>query len=95
MIAQDQNDLEIRIPKSLKEAISSKYSDQWQQAFDREYNALMENKVWELTSLPEGKKAIRSQWLFSIKTRSDGTLDRFKARLVILGNLQKFGVDKP
>ena len=30
---------------------------------------------------------------FSVKLRFDGCLDRYKARLVALGNKQKYGVD--
>jgi hypothetical protein len=30
---------------------------------------------------------------FSVKLRSDGTLDRYKARLIALGNRQEYGVD--
>jgi hypothetical protein len=42
---------------------------------------------------PATVKIIGCKWVFSVKLRSDGTLDRYKARLVALGNMQEYGVD--
>jgi hypothetical protein len=81
------------VPKSIREAGQSKERSLWMAAIALEHAALMENKVWSLVPLPYGKKAIRSQWLFSIKTKSDGSIERYKSRLVILGNMQKFGIN--
>jgi hypothetical protein len=38
-------------------------------------------------------KPIGCKWVYSIKLRSDGTLDRYKAWFVALGNKQDYGVD--
>ena len=42
--------------------------------------------------LPVGKKAISSKWVYKVKLKSNGTLERFKARLVIRGFTQQYGV---
>jgi hypothetical protein len=42
---------------------------------------------------PSIVKAIGYKWVFSIKLCSDGTLDRYKACLVALENMQEYGVD--
>nr|GEW00571.1 hypothetical protein [Tanacetum cinerariifolium] len=47
----------------------------------------------ELTELPKGHKPITSKWVFKIKYKADGTLDKFKARLVVRGYSQKEGQD--
>lgn len=60
---------------------------------DVEIQALQVNSTWVLSDLPPGKKAIGSKWVYKIKLKSDGTLDKHKARLVIQGNHQKDGVD--
>ncbi|GJT39576.1 retrovirus-related pol polyprotein from transposon TNT 1-94 [Tanacetum coccineum] len=60
---------------------------------DVELRALEDNRTWELTYLPPGKKAIRLHLVFKTKLKVDGTVDRKKARLIVQGNRQKYGVD--
>jgi len=60
---------------------------------DEELQALQDNHTWEVVPCPATVKAIGCKWVFSVKLRSDGTLDRYKARLVALGNQQEYGVD--
>lgn len=59
----------------------------------QEIQVLQTNKTWELTTLPPGKKAIDSKWVYKTKLKSDGSLDKHKARLVIQGNNQRYWVD--
>lgn len=80
-------------PKHYKEAINSKFGREWTQAMVEELNAIEDNDTWDLVSLPNGRKAIGSKWVFKIKTKFDGTIERRKARLVAQGFSQKFGVD--
>lgn len=54
--------------------------------------ALKENNTWDIVSCPSNVRLIGCKWVYSIKLHSDGTLDRYKARLV-LGNKQEYGVD--
>lgn len=54
---------------------------------------LSSSKLWEVQSFPPGRKALDCKWVYRIKYRSDGTVERFKARLLILGNHQVEGVD--
>ncbi|KAL5777432.1 hypothetical protein ACOSP7_010358 [Xanthoceras sorbifolium] len=55
--------------------------------------ALQDNHTWDIVSCPLGVKPIGCKWVYSVKYRSDGSLERYKARLVALGNRQEHGVD--
>ena len=59
----------------------------------KEIQALEKNGTWTVEDLPVGKRAIGSKWVYKIKYNSDGSIERCKARLVILGNNQKEGID--
>lgn len=50
---------------------------------------LEKNKTWELVDLPKGK----NRWVFIIKYKAYGTLERYKARLVAKGYNQTYGID--
>nr|GEX14790.1 ribonuclease H-like domain-containing protein [Tanacetum cinerariifolium] len=58
-----------------------------------EYNALIKNKTWTCVPRSEGANIVRCMWLFRHKFLADGTLSRYKARLVANGSMQVEGVD--
>ena len=58
-----------------------------------ELDALHKTGTWDLVDLPSGKSVIGCKWVYKIKTRSDGTVDRYKARLVARGFTQEYGID--
>jgi len=60
---------------------------------NKEIDALMANDTWDFVDLPIGKKAISSKWVYKVKLKSDGSLERFKAQLVIRGFTPHYGVD--
>ena len=60
---------------------------------NKEIEALNSNQTWEYIDLPPGKKAISSKWVYKVKLNLDGTLERLKARLVIRGFTQQYGVN--
>ena len=55
--------------------------------------SLQENDVWDLVELPPGRKIVGSKWVFKKKIGADGTVERYKARLVAQGYTQKYGTD--
>ncbi|GKB14076.1 ribonuclease H-like domain-containing protein [Tanacetum coccineum] len=79
-----------REPKSYFEA--SKYPH-WTDAMNQEMDALLRNGTWKIVELPEGRKSIGCKWIYKIKFRSSGEIDRYKARLVAQGFGQKEGID--
>jgi len=65
----------------------------WQDAMKEELDALHKNHTWDLVNLPQWKSVVGCKWVYKIKTCSDGTVDRYKARLVARGFTQEYGVD--
>ena len=70
---------------TMAEAMASEEKDQWNNAIKSELDAWKEHEVYEVVSkLPSGKKALATKWVLAVK--DDG---RFKARLVVRGDLQQ------
>ncbi|GJZ03329.1 ribonuclease H-like domain-containing protein [Tanacetum coccineum] len=58
-----------------------------------EYNALIKNNTWVLVPRPPHANVVRSMWLFKHKFHADGSLSRYKARLVANGRSQIERID--
>nr|GEU77466.1 zinc finger, CCHC-type [Tanacetum cinerariifolium] len=58
-----------------------------------EMDSIMGNNTWVLTDLPPGCRPLGCKWIFKRKLKVDGTVEKFKARLVIQGFKQKSGID--
>jgi hypothetical protein len=90
----DDNDKYIQLPEAMecafRAAIDAKavvsdtepklYPKLWHQAMVREMEAHLENGTWELVTLPHGRKAIGSKWVFKVKCNPNGIVERYKAR---------------
>ena len=58
---------------------------EWKNAFMKEMRALEKNSTWEICALTKGHKTMECKWVFTLKYKPDGTLDRHKMRLVAKG----------
>ena len=76
-------------PNSFKEAIDSQDASFCKETVQNKMDSIMKNNTWVLVDLPPGCKLIISKWIFKRKKRVDGTIERFKARLVIRGFKQR------
>jgi hypothetical protein len=54
----------------------------WRVAMAQELDALAKNNTWSLVPASETSNVIGCKWVFKIKRRADGSIERFKARLV-------------
>ena len=84
---------EIVEPQSIAEAYQSPQNQQWKTATEAEYRSLLENETWVLTELPTDRKAVGCRWVFKVKYKADGEVDRYKSRLVAKGYSQQAGID--
>lgn len=70
-------------PSSFKEA---SLDPNWQQAMTIELRALEANETWSIVSLPSGKNSIKCKLVYKLKYKADGSLERYKVRLVTKGH---------
>ena len=58
-----------------------------------EFDALIANNTWDLVPQAPNANVFRSLWIFRVKTKSDGSFECYKARLVTDGKSQQAGID--
>lgn len=64
----------------------------WRAAMAYEINALLKQETWTLVPRNTTQNIVGCRWAYKIKRRSDGSIDRYKDRLVAKGFHQKPGV---
>ncbi|GJS38835.1 zinc finger, CCHC-type containing protein [Tanacetum coccineum] len=80
-------------PKTFDEVMKSQYVAFWKEAINDKMDSIMGNNTWVLADLPPGCKPFGCKWIFKRKLKVDGTVEKFKARLVIQGCKQKSRID--
>ena len=77
-------------PTSVSKALSD---PMWYKVMQEEYLALTTNHTWDLVLPATPVKIVGNKWVFRIKYNSDGSVSRYKVRLVAKGFHQTHGVD--
>ncbi|KAL4576370.1 hypothetical protein LXL04_012463 [Taraxacum kok-saghyz] len=85
-----QNMENISEPSCFEEAI---LKPEWQEAMEKEFEALEANNTWVLVDLPPGKNPISCKWVYKVKYKASGEVEKCKGRLVVKGFTQKAGID--
>jgi len=80
-------------PKTLHEARSRAEWPLWQEAMAREIATLEQAGTWTPVPRPPGRNIVGSKWVFRIKRNADGSIEKYKARVVARRFTQVFGQD--
>ncbi|KAK9723642.1 hypothetical protein RND81_05G015100 [Saponaria officinalis] len=73
-------------PRTYRESMNTIDSTFWLEAINSEIDSIKSNNTWILTNLPRGCKPLSNKWVFKKKLKLDGSIDKYKARLVVCGN---------
>src|SRR6266702_759951 len=80
-------------PRTVNEVRSRQDWPLWQKAMDREMQTLEDAGTWETVPRPPGRNIVGSKWVFRVKRKADGSVDKYKVRLVAQGFTQVYGSD--
>ncbi|MCO5573050.1 hypothetical protein L7F22_026815 [Adiantum nelumboides] len=78
----------VKEPTSLDEAMAN---PKWKIAMQSEYDSILKNNTWELVDRPTKKKVIITKRIWKAKYKADGSLEKYKARLLAQDFLQVEG----
>ena len=70
-----------------------KNDQRWMSAMKEKLAVIEKNQTWELVEKPKDRKIIGLKWVFRTKLKFDGSVNKHKARLVVKGYAQVWGVD--
>ena len=77
-------------PATITDALSH---PEWQKAMNSMFQAFLKNDTWDLVPYLEDINFVTNKWVFRVKYKADGSVDRFKAWLVAKGFQQLAGID--
>lgn len=65
----------------------------WIAAMNKEFSSFLKQGARTLVQPPSTGNTVGCKWLYKIKQKSDGSLERYKACLVAKGYRQQHGID--
>ncbi|CAI7869662.1 unnamed protein product [Closterium sp. NIES-53] len=82
-------------PATVQQALGGEHKEKWREAMDKELKALQERNTWKVVPIgvARNKTILTGKWIFRVKTKADGTIDKFKGRWVVRGFDQEHGRD--
>ena len=63
------------IPRNIHKAFES---NEWKKIVQEEMTTLTKNNIWNLVLRPKDKRTVKCKWIFTIKYKADGSVDKYK-----------------
>lgn len=80
-------------PSNYEQAMQGKDSKKWIESMNEEFRNFTKNHTWDIVDYPSGRNVLGCRWVFKVKRNNDGTIRRYKSRLVAKGYSQLYGED--
>ena len=80
-------------PRSVKEAMAHPDWPRWKEAMDCKYKSLKLARTWRTVDHPPSHNVISCWWVFRLKRKANGSMNKYKVRLVARGFTQVPGLD--
>ena len=88
---------DIKSPDKYEEAIKGALAKRWNESMLAEITAILESDTWETISRKDpklrGRIPTKSRWVYTIKYKRNGDIEKFKSRFVVCGYSQRQGID--
>jgi hypothetical protein len=69
------------------------HDPKWKHAMKKEFSGLLKNGTWHLVPASQASNIINCKWVYKVKSKTDGTIDRHKACLVAKRFKQHYDID--
>lgn len=93
----DVNIGDLTAPKRYEEAIKGILGKRWQQSMESEIESILKSETWDTVSRNDprlrGRTPTKSRWVYTIKYKRNGDIEKFKSRFVVCGYSQRKGID--
>ena len=80
-------------PRTIEEAKGRADWPMWEEAIQKELEALCKADTWDVIERPPGKNIVGCKWVFKVKKDSEGRIAKYKSRLIARGFTQVYGVN--
>jgi histone deacetylase 1/2 len=80
-------------PTTLEEIYNHPDKDLYLEAINKEVEGLNKNKTWDIVPRPKDKPVLKARYVLKKKLKANGDLDKYKARYVIKGYAQTYGIN--
>lgn len=88
---------DLSAPSQYEQAIKGPLAKEWQKSMEAEITSILKSDTWRTVSRRDprlrGRHPTKSRWVYTIKYKRNGDIEKFKSRFVVCGYSQRQGID--